>query len=303
MEVVRYEPGMLAELTDVYNRATGCVPHCYPVSAARLGEELAGAREEPEGRPRLASQRVFVAREGGAAVGFLHAAVGRFGEHKTEQGIIRFLWYERGRRKAGGGLLDQAEEFLRRQGVPRVEAFPEECAYPFYHAGDAYLSNRLDHVQALLAVNGYRRMEGEVFLDWPDFEPLKPGPAGVTPAITVERGEKPGRRPDVSVVARLDGSVIGVCNSLSLAARGGGDEADEWVFTDWLGVEDEHQRKGLGLLLLRRALVEARELGYRHAAISTDWMNHRAFLFYSNFGYRVVDWTYGFARDIGGTPA
>ena len=42
----------------------------------------------------------------------------------------------------------------------------------------------------------------------------------------------------------------------------------------------------------------AREHGYRHGAISTAFDNDRAFLFYTNYGFRVVDWTYEFAREL-----
>ena len=66
----------------------------------------------------------------------------------------------------------------------------------------------------------------------------------------------------------------------------------------WLGVNDEFQGRGLGRYLLQYALHEMHKIGYRHAVISTDWENYRAFLFYSNCGYRVVDWTYELEKDL-----
>ena len=77
------------------------------------------------------------------------------------------------------------------------------------------------------------------------------------------------------------------------------EEAEDWFMTTWIGVEREFQGRGLGRHLLRRALIEMRRAGYRHAAISTERRNCRAFLFYANFGYRVVDWTYGYGRELG----
>ena len=56
-----------------------------------------------------------------------------------------------------------------------------------------------------------------------------------------------------------------------------------------LGIEDEFQGQGLGRYLLQHALQEMHKVGYRHAAISSGLDNHRAFLFYNNCGYRVVD--------------
>lgn len=72
-------------------------------------------------------------------------------------------------------------------------------------------------------------------------------------------------------------------------------------------VEDEFQGQGLGRYLLQYALQEMKKIGYRHAAISTAWDNHRAFLFraflfYSNCGYRTVDWTYEFVKNLSETP-
>ena len=56
--------------------------------------------------------------------------------------------------------------------------------------------------------------------------------------------------------------------------------------------------KLLGKWLLLRTRNEMLERGYRHTAISTAVSNHRAFLFYSNYGYRVVDWTYGLSKSL-----
>jgi ribosomal protein S18 acetylase RimI-like enzyme len=75
-------------------------------------------------------------------------------------------------------------------------------------------------------------------------------------------------------------------------------EDHEWAFTKWLGVEAAVRGKGLGKHLLQRALLELRQAGYRHATISTARHNYRAALLYSNLGYRVVDWTYEYGRQI-----
>ncbi len=297
MEILPYDPGMLSDVASLYNRATASVPHCYSVGEAAFGGSF---MKLPEGREhcRLGAQEVQVARDAGTVVGFVHAAVVGIGDDPEDQGVIRFLWYERGKRKAGQALLEAAGNWFRRHGVVRAQAFPNECTYPFYHLDSAFLSDGLDHVQALLAVNGYRRTRGEVFLDWPGLEPRQPPPTEVNAVIEVERKERDGRRPDVRVVARLGGDVVGVCNGESAARRTGHPAADEWFFTHWLGVEDEYQGRGLGRHLLQRALNEAHEIGYRNAVISTSWDNYRAFLFYANCGYHVVDWTHGYTRRL-----
>ena len=91
---------------------------------------------------------------------------------------------------------------------------------------------------------------------------------------------------------------VGECWSVSGGEFSSHPEAQNWLHTTWLGIEDEFQGQGLGRYLLQYELQEMHKVGYRHAAISTAWDNHRAFLFYSNCGYRTVDWTYGFVKDL-----
>jgi len=56
--------------------------------------------------------------------------------------------------------------------------------------------------------------------------------------------------------------------------------------------------RGIGKHLLQHALNDAHDLGCRRAGISMAWDNHRAFVFYSNFGCSVSAWAYGWHRDL-----
>ncbi len=195
-------------------------------------------------------------------------------------------------------LTDTADEYLRERDMRQVHAFPQEYRYPFYHLEAAYLSDQLDQVGALLGFNGYRRIRGEVFLDWPDYEPAEPRPADLPIEVPVQWCQGRGTRPGIKVQACRDGQQIGTCECKSCCEFSRNDDAQDWFFTTSLGVAKEVQGKGLGRYLLQRALQEMHGVGYRHAAISTAWDNFRAFLFYSNHGYHVVDWTYGLSRDL-----
>ncbi|MYF98780.1 GNAT family N-acetyltransferase [Candidatus Poribacteria bacterium] len=75
-------------------------------------------------------------------------------------------------------------------------------------------------------------------------------------------------------------------------------DAQDWTYTEWLGIEDDFQGKGFGKFLLQYSLQEMQKAGYRHASISTSLDNYRAILFYSNVGYKVVDWTYEYQKTI-----
>jgi len=299
MQIQPYESSMADEIAIAYNNVIRGVPHCYPIEAEELAAAVVPA--SGDGHERLHSGSAIVARDGAAIRGFSHLAVERPAkEGETERGIIRFLWYERGYRREGQALLEASEECLRGCGMDEVVVCHQDYRYRFYHLCHAYLSDHLGHVQALLGINGYRRCGGEVYLDWSNYEPMEPQPLETAADLSVEWREGRGKRPNLCVQARQDGKDVGVCSSVSCGECSDAEEAQDWLITVWLGVEDEMQGQGLGRHLLRRALKEMHAVGYRHAAISTNWQNYRAMLFYSNFGYRVVDWTYAFRKKLSG---
>ena len=161
---------------------------------------------------------------------------------------------------------------------------------------------RLNQVQGLLGFNGYRRSEGEVFLDWEDYS-VTPVPSSLPVTLSINWQDGRGQHPNCTVLAHQDSEQVGICESICGGEFSSHPDAQDWFHTVWLGVEDDFQGQGLGRYLLQYALQEMKKIGYRHAAISTAWDNHRAFLFYSNCGYRTVDWTYEFVRDLSETPA
>jgi GNAT superfamily N-acetyltransferase len=298
MEIRPYEPAMADQLTTAYNSAIRSVPHCYPVSTAGLVAAMA----EDHG---LRERQVFVATEGQSIVGFAHVGVGhREGEEGPEQGLIQFLWYAPGHRSAGQALLETAEGHLRAHGMRQVVAFHQKYRYPFYHLCNAYLSDCLGQVAALLGYNGYRRVAGEVFLDWPNYVPVEPPPAGVPAEVTIEWQPGKGVRPGLLVLARQGERDVGACKCVSCGEYTAAAEAQDWLFVTWVGVGWNQRGKGLGRHLLQRALYEMHGVGYRHASISTSVDNYRAALFYTNFGFHVVDWTYGLDHKLeGGSDA
>ena len=298
MEILRYEPTLAIELTSAYNNIIHDVPHCYPVNVEDFASATAAVVKEGYSYDRLHSEIVFVARKRQSTLGFIHVAI-ELSEKPNEMdvGIIRFFWYERGHRVAGQALLAAAEEYVQARDLSQIIAFPQDYRYPFYHLEHAYLSDCLDPVHALLGFNGYRRVAGEVFLDWPNYN-VSFISTDVSADISLKWQEGRGTRPGLIVQAYQGEKEIGVCVCISGGESSQADDAQDWLFTTWLGVSEESQGKGLGRYLLQRALKEMYGVGYRHAAISTDWQNFRAFLFYSNCGYHVVDWTYALSRRL-----
>jgi len=295
MPVKPYEPGMAAALAAGYNELVAGLPYCHPIGAEEITAAVGGA----PGHEELHSDAVLVALEGELVRGMVHLALERPEEPDApERGVIRFLWYTRGHRAAGQALLAAAEDHLRRQGARRVTAFHQDYRYPFYHIGHAYLSDRLDHVHALMGINGYERCAGEIYLEWRDYEPAPPAASPFPIDLSLDWTPGRGALPGLVVHALRDGQELGVCVNVSCGEFSRAPEAQEAFLTKWLGVDEEVQGQGLGRHLLQAALRELHGAGYRHAVISTSWTNYRACLFYSNFGYRASDWTYALARDL-----
>ena len=300
MDILQYTPDLQTQVTQFYNRMTADVPKCYPVKAEEFAAAIRGVTtgkaDKKEGG--LDSETAFVAVADGGIQAFIHVGIGQVGENREEDiGVIRFMGYERGARGVGQAVLEEAEAYLKTFNVSRIFAFPQDCRYRFYHFEHAYLSDALDQVQGLLGFNGYHRSGGEVFLDWEDYS-VTPVPSSLPVVLSVEWQDGRGQLPNCTVLAHQNGEQVGICESLCGGEFSSHADAQAWLHTTWLGIEDDFQGQGLGRYLLQYELQEMKKIGYRHAAISTAWDNHRAFLFYSNCGYRTVDWTYEFVKNL-----
>lgn len=298
MEIRPFQSNMIGPLVNVYNKAVESIPHCYRAIRQDFQRTLAPVISGEESETRR-DEAVFVAVRERRVAGFVHAAVGPPKPGKDpEEGLIRFLWYRPGDRAAGAALLQAAEDHCTSLGTRAVNVFPQKHRYEFYMLESAYMSDRLGHIISLLGINGYKRSEGEVYLDWPDFSISEPGPLPRGLPFEVEHTSGHGRLPGVVVRVVPQGRVIGICKNMSVGEFSRHRLAQDWIFTAWINVDADYQGLGLGRWMLQRSLWEAQQIGYRHAAISTAWDNYRAMMFYTNFGYQVVDWTHGYRCEL-----
>lgn len=299
MEVRRYTPGDLAGVHALFNELTvGRVPHCWPVDPGILGNALAEADIEREGA-RLTEQVVLVAARGNKVAGFVHLAAEAANKRGGEKGVIRFLAYRRGQRAVGDALLQAAEAWMRDRGLARSVMLAQPWKYSFFAFPHAWLSDHLDHVQALLRFRGFQKSDGEVFLDWVDMHPEPPvDSSGLDYELRIE--DCPGGTAGLQLRALQDDQEIGECLLQGGSTYSAATEAGQYIFCKQLNVTQRYQGRGLGRFLLAHGLCLARDRGYRHGAISTAHDNDRAFLFYANHGFHVVDWTYEFTREFSG---
>ena len=299
MAIIQYTPDILTPVTQFYNRLTADVPHCYPVKEEEFALAISHVTDQTNNNDYgLKSETAYGAVQNGGVQAFVHVGLRQKGDNEKENvGIIRFLGYERGARSVGQAVLEKAESYLNTYNVSQIFACSKHYRYRFYHFEYAHLSDALDQVQALLSVNGYLRCSGQVFFDWENFAVI-PTPSSLPVTLSVDWKEGRGKLPNCNITAHKDNKEIGVCWSVSCGQFSTHPDVQDWVYTDWLGVEDDYQGQGLGKYLLQYSLQEMHKVGYRHASLSTSWDNNLALLFYSNFGYKVVDWTYAYEKDL-----
>ena len=165
MNIVQYTPKLQSVLTAFYNRQTVNVPHCYPVKEEEFALAMRGINGKADIQEGgLDFETAFVAIENRTLQAFIHVGIGQVGDNRrTPVGVIRFLGYERGARRAGQTVLEKAETYLEACNVSHIDAFSQDSRYRFYHFENAGLSDGLDHVQALFGFNGYQYSSGKFF--------------------------------------------------------------------------------------------------------------------------------------------
>ena len=295
MEIVEYTPKLQSVLTAFYNRQTVNVPHCYPVKEEEFALAMVGVTtgkaDIQEGG--LDFETAFVAIENRAVQAFIHVGIGQVGDNREiPVGVIRFLGYERGARRAGQAVLEKAETYLEACKVDHLSAFSQDCRYRFYHFENAGLSDGLDHVQALLGFNGYQYCSGEVFLDWENYS-VTPVPSSLPVTFSIDWEQGRGQRPNCTVCTYLDGEKIGECESVSGGEFSSHPDAQDWLHTTGLDIAMTHIKgKVLGVICSNTRFKRCTKSDTATQRLAQAGTNYRAFLFYSNCGYRVVDWTY-----------
>ena len=294
MEILPFEPDMTADLARCYNELVAPVPY-----HRRVGEEWFTDLRHSQSQ-RCTEEAILVAREEGEVVGFAHVGVAAPATEKWhvkgEPGVIRFLSYRPGERPIGAALLQASERWARERERTQVVALDGAFMYRFYPLRSGHISERVSHLPPLFGVAGYAIPESEVFFHWPDFQPPEVSRPDLKFDLTCE--ERATGAPEVTVQAKQGERQVGECKMVSLRGDRWRPQFADWCVCDNLSVDEPLQRKGLGKYLLAKGLAEMWRAGCRHAMISTDWNNYRAYLFYTNFGYSFLDRTLSFQKAL-----
>ena len=303
MRVVRFEPNMAEAVARCYSETVAPAPYCAPVGAEWVSDLKRLARQPLAEEEILVAQQP-VAQEGARIAGFAHVGVAAPATEewhlKGEPGVIRFLAYRPGERPVGKGLLEAAEGWLRERSREAILAGHCNFMYPFYHLPFGHLSQRIAHVPPLFGMAGYSVEESEVFFAWEDFEaPAVPKPDLDVEVVPEWREQVGTFGPGVVIHPRQGEKRVGECEVVRLGSDTWRPELRDWCMCTSLHIDEPLQGKGLGKHMLALGLREARERGLRHAMISTDWNNYRAYLFYTNFGFGFLDRTFSFRKERG----
>jgi GNAT superfamily N-acetyltransferase len=131
-----------------------------------------------------------------------------------------------------------------------------------------------------------------------DFDPPEPSRVDLDVRISVHWKDSTSKS-NVKLEAHLGDIRIAECLAHRIAEYTDEEKAKDWFCISWLGVGESFRGKHLGKHLLERTMLEMRQAGYRHAIISTAVNNHLAFVFYTNFGFEISDWTFGLSKVLG----
>lgn len=293
-------------LVDVYNNQITRVDHCYKVSPEEFEKGFQHQKYSRHGyNEEIHSERLIICKDKDDILGFADVAIANieFDGKKEQKGFIRFLTYKPGCRSAGQLLLDESEKYLKEFDIQEIKAFRllyihDSCGYRFYHLNYGLASDKLGHICALFGMNEYKINGGEIFMDQPNYYVDEPVLIDKSVDIVVEKKAGRGDLPNLDINAYRNGNLVGECESESIGEFVNAKEAQNWIFISGLWIEQNEQKNGWGRYLLQRNLWESQKLGYKHTAISTDWRNYRALLFYTNYGYYLVDTSYEFVKSI-----
>lgn len=311
MTLQYWEPADSAPLAAFYNDEFLQFPYYYPVSETEFVDGIRFQEEDDEPYLDLSENKIIVAEEQGAIVGFAHVAIWDK-EHDSQMGgawriedrmqdrmgLVLFFHYRRGHRSAGTALIEAMEQYCNGFGVSQIRVF-SHYGYRFHRYSHPFGSDRMPHVLSLLGLHRYRAILGWSYTVMPEFSVSEPGalPTGVSYETELHSGK--GDLPNIEITVKRDEEDVASTLVWSAGHTCQAMEAQDIFKIMWFYVSEEANRgQGLGTFMMQLLLREGKLAGYRHASTGTAAGNHRANLLYYNTGFQMVDTNYTYFKDF-----
>lgn len=280
----------LHRLFEYWKKVGTDIPYFFPVSAQRWQTCL--LEDELHGERIFDSLETYLATESGQVLGFVQCGRPNFAWDENGQkchhphiGVIRHLYFEKGRSDVGEALLAQAGDHLAR--------FDQNHA--FYHilgmSCNAYhgkLHNSQTHVERLLRARGFRIEHENAYyvLHIKCAAPVEN--ASLHLCSTCGSGEE-------RFEIRLGAEVVGTAQVRYLDTLTDGYTRDTAYLT-WIGVAEQHQSRGLGTEFLKLLVQSLWSRGYRYLHTDTASGNVRAQQFYRKLGFQQEGYTRSYVQ-------
>ncbi len=301
---------------DLFNRLTAGLPHCFP---AQPDEFLNWVTAEPH--HACDPIRLVVLHNGrvtGLAVGAVCTGPNRDGSFRVagagDASVPAFLCEDR---SSADRLLMALERHFRGVGAHRLvffDAGEHDNNPPFFNAGFGACPETVPVVCQALARSGFTLANRELHMacdpepgqdsslrregDGPEFPTDLPprAPYPLPEGITVRWSGLP-THPEIDACSGVRNA--GGCTGHYLCDTHASPQAARVGYIDWLGINPDFQRQGLGRALLYRMLQRMSEWPVERVFLTTGSQNWRAQPLYLSMGFGVVGTSVTMVREGG----
>ena len=299
MEILHWDPSQIGDLTPFYNEQYAAdLPFCFPVSPEEFAEGLHCA---PTAKEDFLHEQLFVGVEDGAIAGYIHVGVWKdphasFRKGGDAIGLVRFFHFTPDHRSVGQALLQQAEAYF--QAADQRHFILGVYGYTFNQFSVYGFVDTHMHVPALLKANGYDKYSTWLYMLLRDYRIQAPIAPDDEVKLQARHEDGQGLLPNFYANLTRADVEIGEWESQSCGDYCRAPEAQESFYIDGIEIAEEERGKGLGAFLLKNALYEMQNLGYKNAMLHVTAHTAIAQLLYTTMGFRVENTLYEFHREI-----
>ena len=283
----------IEEVTTVYKPWCDRVSHYFGLDHAAMSHTLLNQPEVHPADFEMVGKASLVATEGGTPVGWVQAGyvsgIPSIPEGQRDA-LIRGLMVDEGRGDVARMLLDRAIQVLGCGNVRAWRAFEHNCGYTFA-AGIGKAPDHMADVGKILIERGFQSEDvdrlyvAELLSSRQQKDNLG--------SIKVEFLPRGWAEPKANVEwdqfnLSEYGQKVGYATVIPIK-RLTHQLNEESLFVKGIAVEDQHQRRGIGYLIMKTLWEHYHPQGINRIVLNTGQNNKVAQKFYESVGYRVTD--------------